>query len=96
MTISFQKIRETYFCKEIHGCPGRFIIRDIHDASLFDTLAPREYTLPNARDPVVVAEIEGGGLISFKKTDGYFIHTLNTPEGFRRKLVMLGILIDGV
>ena len=54
-------------------------------------LEVREYRSPHAADAVSVAVIEGGGLISYRKADGRFIHTLNTPEGFRRKLEQLEI-----
>jgi hypothetical protein len=32
---------------------------------------------------------DGGGIISYVKDDGKFIHTLNTKEGFGRKLDQL-------
>jgi hypothetical protein len=32
-----------------------------------------------------------GGLISYARSDGSFVHTLATPEGFARKLAALGI-----
>ena len=32
-----------------------------------------------------------GGLISFRKDDGRYVHTLNTEEGFARKCRELGI-----
>jgi len=44
-----------------------------------------------ARDPVIVAAFEDGGLISYRQADGRFLHTLNTREGFERKLDQLGI-----
>ena len=44
-----------------------------------------------ARDPVLVVEFEGGGPISYLREDGTLMHTLNTSEGFRRKLRQLGI-----
>jgi hypothetical protein len=52
-------------------------------AMLFQVLA--------ARDPVLVVEFEGGGLISYMRGDGTLMHTLNTPDGFRRKLRQLGV-----
>ena len=44
-----------------------------------------------AKDPVIVTAFEDGGLISYRKADGMFLHTLNTREGFERKLRELGI-----
>jgi hypothetical protein len=49
------------------------------------------YRVPAARDPVLVVELEGGGLISYLREDGTLMHTLNTSWGFRRKLRQLGI-----
>ena len=49
------------------------------------------YRVDAARDIVLVVRLDQGGLISYKKQDGSFIHTLNTPEGFQRKLRQLGI-----
>jgi hypothetical protein len=44
-----------------------------------------------ARDPVVVTSFGDGGLISYRKVNGTFLHTLNTLERFERKLRQLGI-----
>jgi hypothetical protein len=40
---------------------------------------------------VVVTPLIVGGLISYRRPDGTFLHTLNTAEGFARKLSDLGI-----
>jgi len=40
---------------------------------------------------VIVTPLEDGGLISYRKADGRFLHTLNTREGLDRKLRQLGI-----
>jgi hypothetical protein len=41
-------------------------------------------------DKVLTVEFaDGGGIISYVKDDGKFIHTLNTKEGFGRKLDQL-------
>ena len=49
------------------------------------------YRVEAAKDTVLVVTLDEGGLISYQKPDGSFVHTLNTPEGFRRKLLQLGI-----
>jgi hypothetical protein len=61
-----------------------------------ESLAPdataREFRVRNARDVVVVTPfVAGGGLISYRRADGTYLHTLNTSDGFVRKLVQLGI-----
>jgi hypothetical protein len=40
---------------------------------------------------VLVVVCEGGGLISYRKPDGSYVHTLNTKEGLNRKLDQLGL-----
>ena len=50
-----------------------------------------EHVCVAARDPVIVTPCEDGGLISYRKANGMFLHTLNTREGFERKLGQLGI-----
>jgi hypothetical protein len=53
--------------------------------------AMREHPVAGARDPVAVVRFPGGGLISYRKPDGRWLHTLNTADGFARKLEALGI-----
>jgi hypothetical protein len=45
----------------------------------------------SAKDVVLVVSLDRGGMISYKRDDGSFLHTLNTEEGFERKLRQLGI-----
>jgi len=47
-----------------------------------------------AKDSVLVVPLTDGGLIAYRQTDGRLIHTLNTPEGFSRKLHQLGITLQ--
>ena len=55
--------------------------------------AVQAFKVSAARDTVLVARLEGGGLISYRRPDGKHLHTLNTVEGFERKLLDLGIMI---
>ena len=50
-----------------------------------------EHVTLMAKDPVIVTPFDDGGLISYRKADGLFLHTLNTREGLERKLRQLGI-----
>ena len=54
---------------------------------------PQTFSSPHANDPVLVVELEDGGIISYQQADGRMIHTLNTPEGFSRKLQQLKITV---
>ena len=63
--------------------PPEEIVRGANDSS--------EHVSAAARDPVIVTAFDDGGLISYRKAEGMFLHTLNTREGLERKLRQLGI-----
>jgi hypothetical protein len=50
-----------------------------------------EFCVETAPDKVLVVELVDGGVITYERTDGTYVHTLNDPEGFSRKLRQLGI-----
>jgi hypothetical protein len=92
---SFEALLAAHPWRPIRGCPGRYSLASAIAPEALLGLDPAE-PLPWRRveaapDPVVVASVEGGGLISFSRGDGWFVHTLNTPEGFARKLAQLGL-----
>ena len=84
--------------QEIAGCPGRMVLRGGREATPQDLLGKavevRVFEVEGAPDPVHVGVVRGGGLISYRKPDGQFVHTLNTPEGLARKLEQLGIDLE--
>ena len=94
--MTFKQLLESRAWKPIRYCPGRFIL-----SGAKADLCPEEivgepvyvgvYRVETANDIVLVTRLDEGGLISYKKQDGSFVHTLNTPEGFQRKLRQLGI-----
>ena len=79
-------------------CPGRLVWRGDRAATPNDLLGPdavvRVFDVEAAPDPVHVGLVDGGGLISYQRTDGEFVHTLNTAAGLARKLAQLGIRLD--
>jgi hypothetical protein len=82
----------------IRNCPGRFGLADGPTIESPSTLAPadeaHEFSVPTAKDAVVVVPFHaGGGLISYKRAGGSYLHTLNTADGFARKLADLGITL---
>ena len=95
--MTFDEIMSRWPWRPIPNCPGRFVLSSGRSALLPSEIVPAavgvitEYVIPATPDPVVVAEFEEGGLISYRKPDGSFIHTLNTSEGLDRKLRQLGI-----
>jgi hypothetical protein len=92
---TFADIWASWHWRPIRRCPGRFCLvnRDSSlpvSALIPDTTATR-FHVQAARDPVLVVEFEGGGLISYMRGDGTLMHTLNTPDGFRGKHRQLGV-----
>jgi len=94
---TFEELIIKWNWKPIRDCPGRYkMFASRADLVPEDLLGPevevKTFNVPAARDTVVVASlVGGGGLISYKRADGSYLHTLNTTEGFERKLIDLGI-----
>jgi hypothetical protein len=94
--MTFEQLMRDRHWKPIRNCPGRYVLHGAHrnlrpQDLLGDSLEIREHLPDAARDAVLVCALDDGGLISYRRTDGSFLHTLNTPEGFQRKLSQLGI-----
>ena len=99
MSKTFNELWSRWPWRPIRNCPGRFVMPWTEHALSFEILldypcAPQVCSSPQANDPVLVVALEDGGLISYQQTDGRIIHTLNTPEGFSRKLQQLGIALS--
>ena len=93
---SFEELKDRFEWKPIRNCPGRFLLPTRAGHFTPEDLLGKgslvmEFRVENAKDGVVVARIENGGIISYKKDDGAYLHTLNTPEALERKLMQLGI-----
>lgn len=94
--MTFDGLAKAWNWKPIRNCPGRYILQGVPanlspQEILGDEIEVKEYQVDSAKDAVVVVKLEGGGLVSYRRKDGSFLHTLNTPEGFMRKLSQLGI-----
>ena len=94
----FEELRASWSWRPIRNCPGRFLLYGkVVPLSPEDLVGSdvelSEFQVENAKDIVVVAQITGGGLISYRKRDGTYLHTLNTVAGFERKLSQLGITL---
>ena len=94
--VDFASLERQWTWQPIRHCPGRYRLRNAPPAlSLAGLLGPDfeilEYRVAAAKDAVLVARFPGGGMISYKREDGTFLHTLNTTAGFARKLRQLGI-----
>jgi hypothetical protein len=76
--------------RQIPHCPGRFTLtfqeRFLSPQQMAEVdREPMEFRVDAAKDPVLVLPLNGGGLITYRRADGSYHHTLNTEEGFRRK-----------
>jgi hypothetical protein len=94
--MTFDQLLESRDWKPIRNCPGRFILSGAkanlsYDELLGEAVDVGVYHVDTAQDTVLIVKLDNGGLISYKRADGSVVHTLNTPEGFRRKLLQLGI-----
>jgi len=95
---TFGELSTSWQLRPIRNCPGRFILRTgpieltPRDLLNSETDIPA-FNVSSAKDTVLVARLEGGGLISYRRADGTHLHTLNTVAGFERKLRDLGIEI---
>ena len=80
----------------IRDCPGRYTLHEVSptlgivDLLGVDASIQKAHSL-KARDTIWIACIEDGGVISYSRPDGSWLHTLNTKEGFERKLKQLEI-----
>jgi hypothetical protein len=90
---SFHELLSRLPWRPMRGCPGRYLLTGGPTTSsprqLFGDLAFQERHSDQAPDRVIVATVCGGGIISYAKEDGTFIHTLGDSAGFSRKLAIL-------
>ena len=94
--VTFSALFERWAWRPIPNCPGRYVLTAGPVTATPQEIVPDANSSPEqvcvaARDPVIVPLFEDGGLISYRQADGMFLHTLNTREGFERKLHQLGI-----
>jgi len=79
-----------YDWKPIAGCPGGYTLAEgvvplSVDELTEGTAAVSEERFEGATDAVCYCYFDGGGMISYKKPDGY-LHTLCDAEAMARKL----------
>jgi hypothetical protein len=97
LKVTFDQLMRQWNFQPIHHCPGRYVLSSARYSGPPQDLAGAgvavfEFRVETARDPVLVTPLpEGAGLISYRRADGTFLHTLNTASGFQRKLRQLGI-----
>lgn len=92
---TFDQLIDALAWKEIPGCPGRFTLVEprplVTPAALAgDGAHTRGLSSPRCRDAIELVDLPGGGaLLSYRRADGTYRHTLNTSQGLARKLEQL-------
>jgi hypothetical protein len=97
-----QKLWEIWKWSEIKNCPGRYVTKSNPQAteisptvllhSLDINCSLNEYLI-EGKDLIAISHFDGGGgLLTYLKSDGRFVHTLNTESGLLRKMKALGLL----
>jgi hypothetical protein len=94
--ITFDELMARWEWRPIRNCPGRYILSDGSEnlrpeQMLGADFEVKTFQVPPARDTVLVARLDKGGVITYKRANGTYLHTLNTAEGLERKLRDLGI-----
>jgi len=94
--MTFDTVMEHGNWVPIKNCPGRYSLHRVSPTYSINDLLGAEVTFQkahsiNAKDTVWIARLEDGGVISYARSDGTWLHTLNTAEGFARKLKQLEI-----
>ena len=91
--------------KEIRNCPGRYTVRRRRDlshwpperllAAALGAAAPQTGLWrhgSSTNDAIhAVRFAGGGGLLTYARSDGTFVHTLNTESGLLRKIAALRV-----
>jgi hypothetical protein len=98
--MTFEALQKRYEWVPIRDCPGRSVLRGVDPklsltGLLGDIGTARSFVSAEARDVLWVVPLEGGGVLSYGRADGTWLHTLNTPDGLKRKLAQLQIPFDG-
>ena len=96
LAVTFDEIAARWSWSPIRNCPGRFALTQGPSSMgpqevVGHPIVLTEFRTAQARDPVIVGKLDDGGLISYRRGDGTYVHTLNSLEGFERKLQQLRI-----
>jgi len=95
--VTFDQLMSMWSWDAIPNCAGRYKLSGVASSLLIQDFLGIDfdlhtYAVPTARDTVIVATLSNFGIISYKRADGLFVHTLNTASGLERKLLSLGIM----
>lgn len=95
--------------REIKDCPGRYVLRkkggnycDFSPSEFIFEITKQKmktYTVEGfvskMNEKILLIPFScQGGLLTYAKADGSYVHTLNTPSGYKRKLEALHIPLE--
>lgn len=101
-----QKLWDSGRWRQLKNCPGRYVSRDKGNASLQPLellrrsigarverwIAVCANIEKEGKDRITVVRfVDGGGLLTYNKGEGVFVHTLNTESGLCRKLIAMQV-----
>lgn len=94
--VSVAQVMSRAAWQPLPGVTGRFMLADPRQSLSVRDLAGQAATLhvidsETTDDRILVVPLDGGGLISTRRSDGHEVHTLNSDSEFRRRLLQLGI-----
>lgn len=84
----------------IRNCPGRYILKAVPTTMTPAELLGDQFKIisrrsVHARDEILIVKFaDGGGLITYRRDEQSYLHTINDPSGFARKLAQLELTID--
>ncbi len=99
--LSFEELFARHDWEPLPNCPGRFRLSSpLPGVSPVDLVGAdseaRRLRSDACQDEFCVRLLsDGGALLSYRRADGSFFHTLNTAAGLSRKLEQLGVDLSG-
>ena len=92
--MQFEDVMQSAQWSPIRNCPGRYVLQQSKPNLTIDGLLGKnthykEYTSRLAKDTICIVRFEQGGIISYRRKNDTWLHTLNTEEGFMRKVKQL-------
>jgi hypothetical protein len=94
--VSYALLQQTYSWRPIPSCPGRSVLRgEDAELDLWMEHHGRELSQANCPDPAWLWRLPGGGaVLSYRKAERRWVHTLNDDAGWRRKCASLGVHVS--
>ena len=93
--LALERIYQREQWRPIPGCDGRYVYRGPRRSSVLENEPHKLVRLREAsesEDGIVVGLLRGGGgVLSYEKFSGVFVHTLGTASGLIRKVAALNM-----